>query len=85
MWPLILGFWLLAALLLFANRPQRRAAHDETATCPLCGKPSTSSPGVSLVCEDCRPRGPRRSLGHESDDGAEGKVLPFEPHKRRKP
>ena len=85
MWPLILGFWLLAALLLFANRPQNSHTHEGTTGCPVCGKPSPSNQGISEVCKDCRPGAPTRPHSDEPVDGAEGKVLPFEPHKRRKP
>lgn len=85
MWPLILGFWLLAALLLFANRPQNSNAQEAQATCPVCGKPSTSNQGVPEVCHECRPRSPRRPTGQNPSNGSEGKVLPFEPPKRRKP
>ena len=84
MWPLILGFWLLAALLLFANRPQNDVSTDAQVSCPVCGKPTTSTRGTPEVCQDCRPRSPRRSRGDESDRASEGKVLSFEKHKRRK-
>ena len=84
MWLLILGFWLLAALLLFANRPQSDVSTEAQVSCRVCGKPTTSTQGTPEVCEDCRPRSPRRARGDASDRAPEGKVLVFDKHKRRR-
>ena len=81
MWPLIVGFWLLAALLLFANRRSPTSPENVDPVCLICGGPNPEGHSFSTACPACQP--PTRD--GQSTQSRDGKIIPFEKGKRRKP
>ncbi len=81
MWPLIVGFWLLAALLLFANRRSPASSESVDPVCLICGGPNPSGPPFSTACPACQPPNSDERKTQKPD----GNIIPFEKSKRRKP
>jgi hypothetical protein len=81
MWPLIVGFWLLAALLLFANRRSSTSSESVDPVCLICGGPNPAGRSFSTACPACQPP----TDDERRTKNRDGNIIPFEKNKRRKP